>query len=677
MQPDKRRVFVCNCEQTMEIDAKALGKAVGDPGLTVHSHLCRAEINSYTKALSTGDPLLVCCTQEAPLFRELAEEAGLDALPAFTNIRERAGWTNDKQDTTAKMAALIAEAGVKITPARAITLKSDGVCLVYGQGEAAFDIARKLAGRLSVTLLLTDAEGVIPPSVVDVPIFKGNIRAATGHLGAFEIVVDGYAPAIPSARRSLDFIMPRDGASSTCSLIIDVSGNDPLFSQKDRLDGYFHVDAASPAAVSECVFAASDLIGEFEKPIYVNYDADICAHARNQKTGCTKCLDACPVSAITPDSDHVRIDPAVCGGCGACASVCPTGASSYALPGREDVQTRLQTLITAYRAAGGASPVLLVHDERHGGEMINMMARFGRGLPANVLPFAVNEVTQIGHDTLAAALAIGAERILLLIDPARRDETTGLVEEAGLTTAVLSALGYAGAADRITVVDERDPDSLEAQLWDVSAPLPLTPHAFIAASGKRQAARSAFFLLNADAPIPQDVIALPPRAPYGRIDVRTDGCTLCLACVSTCPMGAIRDNPERPQIRFIEQDCVQCGLCASTCPEGVITLEPRLNLTKDAMTPVTLHEEEPAECIRCGKPFGTKSSIERIIAQLAGKHSMFQSEDAQALIRMCDTCRIVAQADTMTDPFAMGERPRVRTTQDDLDERDLEKKKPS
>ena len=67
------------------------------------------------------------------------------------------------------------------------------------------------------------------------------------------------------------------------------------------------------------MFGVSDLVGEFEKPRYVAYDAGICAHARSHKVGCTNCLEVCPTGAITPDGDHVAIDPAICGGCGNCA----------------------------------------------------------------------------------------------------------------------------------------------------------------------------------------------------------------------------------------------------------------------------------------------------------------------------------------------------------------------
>ena len=113
-----------------------------------------------------------------------------------------------------------------------------------------------------------------------------------------------------------------------------------------------------------------------------------------------------------------------------------------------------------------------------------------------------------------------------------------------------------------------------------------------------------------------------------------------------------------------EGACVQCGLCAATCPEKVIRLEPRYDFTSAALTPEVLHEEEPAACIRCGKPFGTKAMVERVFEQLEGKHPMFRNSAQAALIRMCDDCRIAAMAEEGGDPMAMGERPRPRTTDD-------------
>jgi Pyruvate/2-oxoacid:ferredoxin oxidoreductase delta subunit len=165
---------------------------------------------------------------------------------------------------------------------------------------------------------------------------------------------------------------------------------------------------------------------------------------------------------------------------------------------------------------------------------------------------------------------------------------------------------------------------------------------------------------------------LPVGAPFGAVTVKTEGCTMCLACVGACPTGAIRDDPDRPWIGFNEDACVQCGLCRNTCPESVMALEPRLNFTEAAHGTVTLNEEEPFNCIRCGKPFGVRSTIERISEQLAGKHYMFASGPQADRIRMCDDCRVVAQFEAPDDPFKGKPRPIPRSTDDDLREREIE-----
>ena len=78
----------------MRVDARRIARAAGADEVTeVCSHLCRTEVERFTRALEAGDRLAVACTQEAPLFRELAEEAGHEGGIRFVNIRERAGWS--------------------------------------------------------------------------------------------------------------------------------------------------------------------------------------------------------------------------------------------------------------------------------------------------------------------------------------------------------------------------------------------------------------------------------------------------------------------------------------------------------------------------------------------------------------------------------------------------------
>jgi ferredoxin len=655
----KEKLLVCNCQRTMDLDGRRLADD-GEVPLPVHTELCRAQLSAFETAVASG-PVHVACTQEAPMFREIAEERGFGETPLrFTNIRERAGWCENKRAALPKMAALLAEAAHIPKPTGLMTLVSKGLCLVYGAGQQTLDVARELSGRLSVSVLLTDPGDAIPPSVASVPISKGRIRRASGRLGGFEIEVDGYAPVLPSSKARLEFAMARDGAKSKCDIILDMSGGAPLISDKRR-EGYVRADPANPAAVAKAMFAASDLVGEFEKPRYVAFDGAICAHARSQKVGCTKCLEVCPTGAITPAGDHVAVDPALCGGCGSCSAVCPTGAVSYAYPAREDLLARAQILLAAYRGAGGTRPIVLLHDEAHGDALIGAMARFGRGLPPNILPMSLYSVFQVGHEILAGMLAGGAEQVVFLASPEAAEELAPLEREVALLAAVLDGLGYQGP--RVRIVVEGDPDAVEAELYGLPRFPALPASSFVAAGSKREVARTALAKLREGAPAPADVIALPKGAPYGRIHIRTEGCTLCLACVGACPANALSDNPDRPEVSFTEAACVQCGVCVATCPEKVITLEPRYDFSSAALTPRVLNGEEPFCCISCGKPFGAKATIEKIVARLRG-HSMFPNERQLRSIQMCGTCRVVALAESLDDPMRYGERPRIRTTDD-------------
>jgi ferredoxin len=660
-----RHILICSCEDTMPLDAEAVRRGCRGSQVTSARQLCRAELEKFKAA--AGAPLTVACTQEAPLFAEVAAE-GADVR--YANIRETAGWSVEAASAGPKMAALLAAAGEPSPEVAFVSFASEGVILVHGRDERAIEAANLLKDHLDVTVLIKPPAAVAPPRVTEFPVVRGTIRAAKGRLGAFELVVDDFAQPAPSSRGALGFGPAKNGAVSRCDIILDLTGDAPLFTASDLRDGYLRADPGDPAAVLRAVLKARDLVGTFDKPRYINFTADICAHSRSRIVGCDRCLGLCPTGAIAPAGDHVAIDAHICAGCGQCAAVCPTGAASYALPPADVLMRRLRTLLTAYRDGGGARPVVLVHDEAHGVPLIDALARFGDGLPANVLPVAVNEVTQVGLEAIAAAFAYGASGVRLLLRAKPRHDVTGLMRTLALAEPILAGLGF--GAGRVATIETDDPDTLGATLRaiELGEPAP-RPAGFSPVGGKREVLRLALRELQRAAPAPVDVVALPAGAPFGSVEIDAAGCTLCLACVSACPTGALGDDPERPLLRFSEDACVQCGLCKATCPEKVITLRPQLDFRAATALSRVLKEEEPFACIRCGKPFGVKSAIERVTAKLADKHWMFAGEGKRLdVLKMCEDCRVIAATEASFDPHGAPPRPNVRTTEDYLRERE-------
>lgn len=662
---EPRTLFLCDCEGSMKLDRDQLKQQLDGTNCRFGSAFCQAEAGAVREALDAGEQVTVACGQEAPFFSELAEEADAAGRLDAIDIRDRAGWSEEGESATPKIAALLAADRVEANPVGSLALESRGLCLVYGSGSTAMQAAEALSDRLAVTLMLKETGDAMMPVQRNFPVLAGRVRSATGSLGRFSIVADGVAELVPGGREGPHFGAARDGGQSDCDLILDLSGDAPLFSGHARRDGYVRADPDDAAACSRAFFTLTGLVGTFEKPLYVQFDGSLCAHSRSRQPGCTRCLDVCPAGAITPNGDTVSIDPGICAGCGACASVCPSGAASYSLPGADTFRRRLETMLQVYNKAGGTGARVLLHGSGSGTRLLAAAARYGRGLPADVLPIQLNEPSQVGHAELLSVLAAGARQVSVLAPTRlRRDgEAVGLDSQIELVQAMLAGLGE--PIERVTLIETDDPFALSDALYATAPPSAVFQR--ISPMGDRRAiTRLSLGAFAVALPETVESITLPEGAPYGQVVLDSDACTLCLACTGQCPTSALRANPDRPELRFEEDACVQCGICVNTCPENALTLDPRFLLDEETRRLRTLKSDEPHYCISCGKEFGTKQSIARIRATLEGKHWMYADSERARMIEMCGNCRIQAQYHAEDSPFRIGDRPPVRTTEDYL-----------
>lgn len=677
----RHKTLLCNCNRTMRIDGKSLAAALGEAAEPrVHDALCRQHLASFEAAVKTGDDLLVACTQEAPLFSALHSEFEGKGAVRFVNIRETAGWSKEGERATPKMAALLAAADLPdAEPVPVVSYEAGSHLLIVGPGAAALGWAERLAASLSVTVLITDdAQGAELPAERNYPVYSGRVTTLEGYLGAFAVSWEQTNPidleactrcgacveACPESAISVALQVDLEKCKShrrcvaACGEVraIDFSRTDT--ERSDRFDLVFdladtpHIRLHQPPQgylapgrdpLEQALAAAQlpQLTGEFEKPKFFSYKEKLCAHARSGITGCTQCLDVCSTGAITSalKENRVVVEPHLCMGCGGCATVCPSGAMTYAYPRVADMGARLKAMLKAYAAAGGRNPRLLFHNGSDGRELITRLARSGQGLPADLIPVEVMHVASIGLDLMLGGVALGAAQVVVLAAGSEADEyAEALGRQMALGEEILVGFGHApGRLQLLTVTGVAEAARRMAALPALSA---MPAAAFNLSNDKRATLDFIFDHLRDQAKPAPESIALKSGAPFGEIAVDTGKCTLCMACVGSCPEGALLDSKEAPALRFIERNCVQCGLCVRTCPEQALALRPRLLTTPAVKQARTLNEAQPFPCIKCGKPFGTKQMVDSMLARL-GQHSMFAQPGALERIKMCADCRVI------------------------------------
>ncbi len=105
-----------------------------------------------------------------------------------------------------------------------------------------------------------------------------------------------------------------------------------------------------------------------------------------------------------------------------------------------------------------------------------------------------------------------------------------------------------------------------------------------------------------------------------------DSCTLCYACVESCPHRALAIQQDR--LDFTSEECTGCGYCARICPEHAITLSqmdgPIMLSTK------TVYKDELVPCTRCKTPYISMKMFKKVSGMI---------ESSEDVIRLCPKCR--------------------------------------
>ena len=515
-------------------------------------------------------------------------------------------------------------------PTSIVSYISQGVVLLLcdSQPEAKLIGQIKDAG-LRCIVLLSDPEQKdvkITEGPQNVDQISGILVELHGHLGDFHVSLehpDGTVDAAKLAglgKRGFD-------------LVLD-TGSDKAFQQELPPLGYFA--PTTETELTEAIAELPELKGEFDKPKFFNLDPSICAHSARGLIGCTRCLDVCPTRAITSTEESISVDPYLCQGIGICTTVCPTGAITYAFPRVNDLLDDVRRVLHRYHDQQGTQPVLLFHDEENGREWLRETTD---SLPENIIPVEVENVASVGMDIWLSCLAYGAHLVLILV-PAElsADAIKSIEADMVVTRTILGAMGY--PSDRILLL-KLDQDSLTGGELPVGPGKQMvSPAGFAAFNEKRTTIRLALDHFYEHAPKTQKTVALEPGSPFGRVKVDKQACTLCMSCAAVCPAAALTATTGLPRLMFLERNCVQCGLCETACPEDAVVIEARYNFSAEERDQAqVMYEEEPFNCVKCGKPFSTQSMMLKMREKLEG-HWMYQDPAQVRRLEMCDNCRI-------------------------------------
>jgi len=540
---------------------------------------------------------------------------------------------NDSGVQQARLAALAAGLAGEATPTSLVSFSSSGVLAMVGPLPSALAVAEDLKEVDACLIVATDGGDPGKTEVREIggrsiPIVYGKPTAIAGFLGKFEIT-------IVRDDSEIDLAKAMELPGGAVDMVLDLL-REPLLTAELLPPGYFAPRGDGIALDAACR-SIQGLTGQFEKPQYVLYDPDICAHGARGITGCRRCLDVCPADALSTAGERISVEAHLCQGMGSCSSACPTGALSYAYPNRVNTLNGLRRALAEFRKQGEPiADVVFFGGEANAPSLSNCLQH----LPDHVIPWKSEEVGNTGPEVWLSAIAYGARSITVVTVPETPPSVLASADrQVREVNAVLTGLGWPSETVRVIAVEEDAVPNWTNPGANQDVLAAFKPATYAGIENKRTVLRAAIDHLVAQAGDAPAEISLPAGTPFGEVQVDTEKCTLCMGCVAVCPAGAILDNKDRPCLSFIEWNCVQCGLCENTCPEKAISLNARLLTDSNIrMARRVLNEEEPFKCLGCGKPFTTQSMIQKMEEKLAG-HRMFEGDKMRRL-KLCEDCRV-------------------------------------
>ncbi len=313
--------------------------------------------------------------------------------------------------------------------------------------------------------------------------------------------------------------------------------------------------------------------------------------------GCSRCIQACPTAALTLTDRAVKVSEDACVKCGLCAASCVVGAVQ--LPGVSDAA--LAGMLDAVDESSVPQKTLVLTCD----------SKKVRRRPGMVVE-EVHSVGSIGARQIVAAAAASVVCVAVVCPDGK---CVGKDSAKAAVDAVRASIADGPSVPSLVFAEGPEDLSL-AGPCPSQARRPRVPRS---GDGLGDYVSDLVTLLPADGRV----------TGLGLSGLRiADSCTLCGACVKTCPHGALRHDDTH--LYFSSSKCTGCGACSDVCPEKAIELGRAEIAVSEVLKEEELYEDSLVRCISCGEPIGSARMVGRV-SSLLGASGGF--------VKYCPSCR--------------------------------------